>query len=200
MQRMTMMLWLLWGSFLGATCLGCREQVTTDRVASAAEEKIAEASNAAGNNAAAKPDVSLAVLSFDELQKLIADRRGKIIVLDAWSTSCEPCMKEFPHLVELSGKYPEDLACISVSLDYEGLGKPEEAHERVLKFLIQKRATFANVLAADDSETMLKKLGIGSIPAVFVFGRDGKPARLFDCPGFTYHEVEAEVQRLLSAK
>ena len=35
----------------------------------------------------------------------IAAKRGKVVVMDAWSTSCPPCMKEFHNLVELHKQY-----------------------------------------------------------------------------------------------
>jgi thiol-disulfide isomerase/thioredoxin len=38
--------------------------------------------------------------------KITADSvRGKVVVLDFWSTWCTPCIKEFPHLQQLYDKY-----------------------------------------------------------------------------------------------
>ncbi|HEX4130787.1 MAG TPA: TlpA disulfide reductase family protein [Pirellulales bacterium] len=142
------------------------------------------------------PPVTLEIKDYDALVATIGRHRGKVVVVDAWSTSCEPCMKEFPHLVELSREHPK-VACISVSLDYEGVGKPEEQRAKVLGFLESQQARFENILAAEDSDTMLKKLGVASIPAVFVYDATGKLAKTFDRPGFTYADVGAEVRRLL---
>lgn len=141
--------------------------------------------------------VQLQPLSYDELQQLIAGKRGQVVVVDAWSTSCPPCMKEFPHLVELSRKYQGRVACVSVSCDYEGIGTLDEVREPVLKFLTAQKATFDNVLARDDSETMFRRLGIASIPAVFVYDQTGKQVGLFDGERFSYQDVEAEVGKLL---
>jgi thiol-disulfide isomerase/thioredoxin len=140
----------------------------------------------------AKPErkVTLQIADYAELQKLITSHRGKVIVLDAWSTSCEPCLKEFPHLVALANHAPEKIACISLSMDYEGIGKPEDQRENVLAFLIQQHATMDNVLTQENSDAMLKHLGVGSIPAVFVYDRQGKLVKTFEHPGFTYADVE----------
>lgn len=154
----------------------------------------------------AKNDVKLQILDWPATQKLIASKKGKIVVVDAWSTSCIPCIKEFPNLVALHKKHKSDIVCVSLNLDYIGLKTkpPEFYQERVLKFLTKQEATFDNVLCSEESEQMFEKLGIPSIPAVFVYGRDGKLAKTFDNSdaatedeGFTYQDVTKLVEELL---
>lgn len=139
--------------------------------------------------------VELQVATFDELQQVIADSEGKVVVVDYWSTSCPPCMTEFPGLVALHNDMPRDqLRCISASLDYEGLSDfpVEECRKMALEFLEQQKATLDNFILSEDSLTVIdEKLKIPSIPAVFVFGTDGKLARLFDessGESFTYEK------------
>src|SRR5579859_4229754 len=86
----------------------------------------------------AKSKVSLQVVDWDETLKLVAAHKGKVVVLDAWSTSCPPCMKEFPNLVKLHHKYGgKQVVCMSLSCDYAGIKNkpPEYYRERVVKFL-----------------------------------------------------------------
>jgi len=150
--------------------------------------------------------VHLQMLDWDGFQKLMARHRGKVVVLDCWSTSCEPCKREFPKLVALDQKHSRDeLACVSLSFDYEGIGRPEEQHSRVLAFLQAQRATFDNVLSRLESDELYKKLEIPSIPAVFVFDRQGRLHRRFDNRHasrdggpFTYEQVSAVVEELLA--
>lgn len=153
----------------------------------------------------AKAEVKVQILDWAGTQKLIASKKGKIVVLDAWSTSCIPCIKEFPNLVALQKQHPE-IVCLSLNLDYIGLkNKPPEFYqERVLKFLTKQEAAFDNVLCSEEAEQMFEKLEIPSIPAVFVYGRDGKLAKTFDNSdaeteeeGFTYKDVTALVEELL---
>jgi thiol-disulfide isomerase/thioredoxin len=154
----------------------------------------------------AQADVTLQILDWAATQKLIAAKQGKIVVMDAWSTSCVPCIKEFPHLVALQKQHPRDVVCISLNLDYIGLkAKPPEFYqERVLAFLTKQNAKFDNVLCNEEAEVMFEKLGIPSIPAVLVYGRDGKLAKTFDnseaeseAEGFTYKDVTALVETLV---
>jgi thiol-disulfide isomerase/thioredoxin len=127
-------------------------------------------------------DVTLLELNWEETKKLIAEHKGKVVVLDAWSTSCPPCMKEFPNLVKLQEKYGEKIACISFSTDYAGIKKkpPETYREKVLAFLRKNRATFQNVLCNEPADEVFEKMEIASIPAVFIYDRDGKLLKRFD--------------------
>lgn len=132
---------------------------------------------------AASPMVSLEIKNWDETLELVAQHKGKIVVLDLWSTACDPCLAEFPNLVELHKKHTRDkLVCMSASCDYAGIkSKPPESYrDAVLEFLTKQEATFQNVLLNVDSDTLFEKIELASIPAVYVFGADGKVAKRFD--------------------
>jgi hypothetical protein len=110
-------------------------------------------------------------------------------------------MREFPHLVELHQKHPEDVAAISVSLDYAGLPNrpPESYREQVQKFLDKVDAQFENVLCSDVNEDVFKTLGIISIPAVQVYDRSGKLRQMFSASGFTYeNDIIPVVEQLIA--
>ncbi len=159
------------------------------------------ASLAANEEAAAVSDeqVELVILSFDEIQELIADKRGKVVVIDAWSTGCPPCLKDFHNLVELHDEYPpEDLACISLSFDYEGGAgtSPEDVREPVMQFLESQGATFDNVVSSDESDVLYRKFDLNSVPAIFVYGRDGELRKRFESEG-AYEAVRPLVAELV---
>lgn len=154
-------------------------------------------------------EVSLQKGTWADVQKLIKENPGKVVVVDAWSTSCVPCMREFPHLVELHKKYSKQAVCVSFSCDFVGIkGKPPEFYqERVLKFLKSKQATLVNFLATETADEAYEKMGIDSIPAVFVYGPDGKLAQKFDSEyknggdseePFTYKDVTTLVDKLIA--
>jgi thiol-disulfide isomerase/thioredoxin len=150
--------------------------------------------------------VSLQIANWDQTQKLVAKNKGKIVVLDAWSTSCEPCKREFPNLVKLHKKFPKDVACMSLSCDYVGIkNKPPEFYrERVLKFLESQEATFTNIMANTPADDLFAEMDLAAIPAVYVYGRDGKLVKRFDNDSianeddaFTYEDVNKLVGELL---
>lgn len=153
------------------------------------------------------PSVTLEIKNWDETLALVAEHKGKIVVLDVWSTSCDPCMVEFPHLVELHKQHGGKLVCMSASCDYAGIkSKPPESYrDHVLEFLTKQKATFQNVLLNVESDVLFEKIELASIPAVYIFGADGKVAKRFDNdnakPGedFTYtKDIVPFVEKLLA--
>lgn len=164
---------------------------------SAQDTQPAAATNAAG-------PVELQVLDYEGVQKLIASKKGKIVVLDCWSTSCGPCVEEFPGLVALHKKHGDKVACISLSFDYNGLGKVEDVKGDVLEFLREQGATFDNVISSTPDEELSKQFGFAAIPVVYVYDQEGNLAKRFDNENaekeedlFTYEDVSALVEELL---
>jgi thiol-disulfide isomerase/thioredoxin len=150
--------------------------------------------------------VDLKILDYDGIQALIKSHKGKVVVMDCWATSCEPCKEEFPGLVAIHKKYGDQVACISLSFDFQGGEgvKPEDKKDEVLKFLREQKATFDNVLTNFPADDLYGKLQFASIPGVFVYGREGKLVKMFDnsdpkADNFTYKkDVEPKVAELLN--
>jgi thiol-disulfide isomerase/thioredoxin len=150
--------------------------------------------------------VRLALVDHDGLLARVAAHRGRVVVLDCWSTSCPPCVQEFPGLVALAEKYSDRLACLSLALDFDGGGFPEEALPPVRAFLEGVGAgRVENLLSREESDSMYRKLALDSVPAVYVWKPDGTLARRFDADDarrrlgrpFTYADVELEVRAML---
>jgi thiol-disulfide isomerase/thioredoxin len=141
-------------------------------------------------------EIKLEVVKYGQLQDALKAKRGQVIVMDVWASWCVPCKEEFPHLVELHQRHAKDgVVCVSVSLD-----NPKQ-RDTALAFLKSKGAAFPNYLL-DEGEAGWDKLDLKSIPAVFVYDREGKLARKFtgDDPDnqFTYADVTKFVQEQLA--
>jgi thiol-disulfide isomerase/thioredoxin len=167
-----------------------------------AVDRAADDAPAKAATDAAADQIAVEIRDFDGIQELIASKRGKVVVMDCWSTWCDPCVKEFPGLVELHKKYDgKDLACISLSFNYEGGKKetPEEHEEGVLEFLRGQGATFDNVIASVPSEKLYRQLGFKSatVPAIFVYDRQGQVAKQFESDEAKYSEVGKLVAELI---
>ncbi|WP_010582213.1 TlpA family protein disulfide reductase [Schlesneria paludicola] len=131
---------------------------------------------------ALKP-IELLEANWTELQALIAEQKGKIVVVDLWSTACEPCMKEFPHLVELQATLPDDVQAISFDLDFAGIkNKPVSYYrERVLNFLgSQPESKILHRMCSKAADELFDEIQLNSIPAVYVFDREGVLAKRFE--------------------
>ncbi len=150
-------------------------------------------------------EITLDLVDHEGLLEKIASGNGKVVVLDCWSTSCPPCIKEFPGLLELQKTFGDEVLCLSLSFDFEGIGEVEEVVPRVRGFLEKVGATIPNMLSKEESDVMLTKLDLVSVPGIFVYSPDGSLAKRFDDDmastelgrAFTYADVEAEVRTLL---
>jgi len=137
--------------------------------------------------------IKLTAGTWSKLETVIADS-GKICVVDIWSLSCEPCLKEFPGLVRLHRELGDKVTCISLNVDYDGRKtKPAETYRsRVEAFLQSSDASFGNYLCETPNEELFSKLKIASIPAVLVYDASGKLVRTFTDTGkdlgFGYNE------------
>ena len=142
----------------------------------------------------------LQVLDFDGIQKLIAAHKGKVVVMDAWATYCPPCLRDFHHLVDLHKKYgPEKVACVSLSFDYGDGATIDELKPKVQKFLDLQGATFDNIISSEDYDTLYRKFDLTAIPAVLVYGKDGKLIAMVEESGDDekpiYDRVKALVEK-----
>jgi thiol-disulfide isomerase/thioredoxin len=122
-------------------------------------------------------------LNWEQVQAFVGEQKGRVVVVDVWSTSCEPCLQEFPHLVALQQRYGSDVVCVSFDCDFIGArNKPVDYYrERVMKALTDMKAeTITNLMSNVAADELFQQLDLDSIPAVYVFDRDGKLAKRFD--------------------
>lgn len=160
-------------------------------------------------NSSANKEVTLDVLDWEEITALVPQHKGKVVVMDLWATYCPPCVAEFPNLVQLHKDYPDQIAAISVSLDYDGLGDDavESYKPKVLSFLKSQNAVNVhNILCGTDAETLFtKKIEQNSMPVVYVYDQEGKLAAQFPNPAdpgeFTYQkDIRPVVEKLLASQ
>ena len=132
----------------------------------------------ADDSADGEAEVGLRDAAWKDVKKYVASQKGKVVVLDLWSTGCPPCMREFPNLVKLHQKHKDKIVCVSLNVDYAGIKKRPPSYFRpaVEKFLKSKQATIRNYMSTTESDEVLEAVDVFSIPAVFVYGRDGKLA------------------------
>jgi len=154
--------------------------------------------------------VMLKIENWQEVQKRVATHKGKVVVVDIWTTTCLSCVEEFPKFVALQKKYGKDkVVCISVNCDYDGIESkpPKYYREDVLKFLRKKHATFENVMLDLSFIAFLDKVKLESTPAILVYGPAAKLVKRFDNDDaksekdeYSMKDVQALIERLLKNK
>ncbi len=148
-------------------------------------------------------DVKLEKMTWKQFQKRLAEKKDiKYTMVDVWSTVCGPCKENFPHVLEMHKKYgKKGLAVISLSLDDP---TDQAAVAAAEKFLKAQKSQVTNVLLDEAEGAGYEKLKTNTIPAVFVYGPDGKEVKRFTMDDtrnpFTYDDVEKAVGDLLDKK
>jgi peroxiredoxin len=95
----------------------------------------------------------------------LKDYKGEYTLLTFWSTSCKPCIEEFPAILEIKNQYsPHKLNIISISTDTDF---------KVFSKAIKKyNMTWINVFGNIDE--LVKIYGVQSIPQIYLINKTGK--------------------------
>ncbi len=143
--------------------------------------------------------VDVRVVKYDGLADAVSGLRGKVVLVDFWGIDCGPCKKAFPHVLEMQRKYGADgLTVVSVAIKLDDDAPTDRERGRVLKFLQDHGATTTNLLLDEKAAVWQGRLRFDSIPAVYVFNRQGKWYQFKD--EFSYDDVENLVAGLVKAR
>lgn len=121
--------------------------------------------------AANKPfDFGFSLPTTDGKTVSLADFKGKVVMADFWGTWCAPCVKEIPHLIELSKKY-QDKGLQVVGLTFERV-PPEEVRIKVEDFVKEKKIPYPCLLGNDKVMEQVKDFE--GFPTTLFIDRTGK--------------------------
>ena len=180
---------------------GCRPSNVPENHTVAPASPGVEGAPLAGPETEGDDTITLVETDADGLRQAIAAHHGKIVVVDMWATWCPPCVKEFPGLIALQNDFgTEQLACISMSCDFQGLDEFSQVRAHVLKFLRGRNATIENYIATSEADDFFAAWDVASVPVIEVYASDGSRVRRFDAAAgdkFTYIEVRDVVESLL---
>ncbi len=154
----------------------------------------------------ASGELKIDILDWDQTQAIVAAHPGKVVVFDLWATYCPPCLKELPGLVALQAKYPEQVVCVSVCLDYEGDASlpPSKIEPDIREVLTMVKAhAVRNVLLSTSSEDLFKIIEHQSMPVAYLFDQTGQRVMVLpdlkDPEEFTYaKDITPAVEKLLA--
>jgi thiol-disulfide isomerase/thioredoxin len=201
---------LLMGCFALVGCSGQQVEPTVTSEGTTNESPQQEVASEAAPASVKFESVEVEVANWDTIQAWVQQQRGKVVVIDLWSTMCLPCMKEFPKFVAMSQKYEGQIACASVSVDFIGGpdGVSDELVQRVTEFLVDSQSTMKNFVASDSDETVLGRVEAVSVPVSLVYDAEGNLHQMFaeglgsgENGAFNYaNDVQPVVEKLLTAE
>jgi peroxiredoxin len=145
-----------------------------------------KASVAADQAAWLKKPVTIEDMDEALAKKLRANPTKKLRLINFWSTTCGPCVKEFPDLVDTSRRFQNrNLEFVSISVD------PADGREKVSEFLETHHAAIPDPISpslAEEGRTSNNYHWTGGNPDVMAEALDDKwtgalPHSLLIAPG-----------------
>lgn len=126
----------------------------------------------------------------------IRDFNGKIVVLNFWASWCAPCVKEFPHFLDLAQEKPEDIIFVALSSDHDMAAM----NRFVDSMRLQKAEAMAreNVLIALDEKGVVTR-GIFQtfrLPETILIDRNGVMRDKLVGANWTYEDLVAMIRRV----
>jgi thiol-disulfide isomerase/thioredoxin len=106
---------------------------------------------------------SLILTTSRQRQVELRIQTAPIVVLNFWASWCQPCLREFPSLVEFQEKYKGRVLVIGINGDEE---KPEE---KVRKTEAKYKLNFESAL--DPKSALANKFMISTYPVSIIFHR-----------------------------
>jgi thiol-disulfide isomerase/thioredoxin len=111
------------------------------------------------------PELTFTDLSGNQIELL--SFKDRILIVNFWASWCEPCVKEFPSLMELVARYKGKLVLLAISGDYE--------KDDIDAFLKAFSVSSPNVIVAwDKDQAIAKRFGTFKLPESFIFAKGGE--------------------------
>ena len=104
----------------------------------------------------------------------LSDYRGRVVILNFWSTLCAPCTAELPSLSRLAAIFRKDeLVVLAVSID---------SSDKPVKDFIEANKLVLTVLRDSDKAVFFDQYAGPALPASYLIDRNGIIAEMFTGP------------------
>jgi peroxiredoxin len=95
----------------------------------------------------------------------LSELKGKVVIINFWSTNCAPCKAEMPSLERLWQRLRgKGLIVVAVSVD-------KKRERKIKKFAKKHKLTFPIIL--DKNASVRKSYEVVALPTSYIIGRDG---------------------------
>ncbi|HET9225968.1 MAG TPA: TlpA disulfide reductase family protein, partial [Thermoanaerobaculia bacterium] len=132
-----------------------------------------------------RPGAEIPDFAFTDLEgkeRRFSEFRGKVVLLDFWSTTCGPCMAEMPVL----RKIQQDLGSrgfVILGMDIED---DLETHK---KWVAEMDLSWVHATSASVQDIILKRFGVVNFPTHILVDREGRIVSVGDQLAATVEEV-----------
>jgi thiol-disulfide isomerase/thioredoxin len=143
------------------------------------------------NSPALGRSIDVAAPDLKGVERRVADRTGRVRIVDFWATWCEPCREQFPVLALMARTHqPDGLDVIAVAVDEDGALVKEYVEANPYPFLF---------LWDKGGERQAERLGVERLPTTLLVDRGGRVR--FVHHGYQQRDaalLDAQVRQLLS--
>lgn len=133
----------------------------------------------------------ITISTVEDLDRIKADSKGNVMLVNFWATWCKPCTEEFPELLKVHEKYKEqNFRLILISLDFK-----EEFETKLKPFLSDKKVDFTTYyLDTKNPDDIMNYFDVkwdGGIPATFIFDKSGNLKKsIIGSKDFDFFDIE----------
>ena len=110
------------------------------------------------------PELEFTLLDGKKLK--VTELKGKTLVLNFWATSCEPCRKEIPELIELDEEFS------SKGVKIIGIAMAHDRPDQVIAFKQLYKIPYA--IAMDINAAVAKAFDVNVIPVTLLVSPRGQ--------------------------
>jgi len=133
--------------------------------------------------------------TFSELQAIINAEGHEVTVVNFWSTTCAPCLKEMPHFNELETAYRDK----KVKILLVSLEKAKRLDSHIYPFVAKLKIIPEVVVLTDPNYNVwtdeIDTSWYGALPATLILRGDQRNFRFGSYK--TYEELKADVDKVL---
>ena len=101
-------------------------------------------------------------------------KENDLTMVNLFSSTCNPCMDELPHLADLSNEYKDKkVGVLGVNIDMDSKGNPDEKSRKAVSQVLSKSKSNMKVIFWDENlmQTLLQKTD--ALPYTFFVDKDG---------------------------
>lgn len=143
---------------------------------------------------APKPIASIAFEDDQGRAQILADFRGKVVLLNIWATWCGPCRREMPSLDRLQGMLGgDDFAVVALSIDRAGIDVVRKFYADIG---VRKLGIYIDI-----SGKAARELATIGVPATVLIDRGGRElGRLVGPAEWDAPEIVQFLKRIIAQK
>jgi thiol-disulfide isomerase/thioredoxin len=111
---------------------------------------------------------------LDGTSMTLAEKKGKVLLVNIWGTWCGPCRAEMPHLIELQNKYGDKgFEVIGLNIG-DGAGAPEPV-DQIKAFAEKMGLNYTIAISSNETTREFYRLTRQEVvPQTLVVDRNGK--------------------------